>query len=491
MYFNPNSDSEPAQSRRTAPELTLTWSRLAKILLARHWLVWGACLLLGGGAVVLSKLVLPTLYTASADVLLDIRESDPVQGQTQTPSLISAGYVATQADIITSDRVARKVVRTLGLDSNPAAVQQWHDAGEGGTIEQYYMDALRKALEVRPSRMSNVLSVKFSSPSPSYAATVANAFAKAYVETNVELRADPARDFKTWFDVRTAQARTNLEQAQARLSQFERDKGIVIPSDEHIDVEIARLNELNSQLTTVQGQHAESASRRSQAEDKMGSSPDVLQNPLIQTLRGEVARAEAKQDQVAKEYGLNHPSYKSSAAELASLKEKLETEIQRVATSVGGSNSVNEQKERQIHLALEEQKRRVLQLRAQHDAASVLRNDVESAQKAYDLILQHLSATNLESQVQQTNVVVLSEALPPSKKSSPHTLLNVALGSFLGLLFGAALAVALEMRRPRLRIAGDVVSLLQIPVLASMPRVASRARRRPVTPRALPQGAAA
>jgi succinoglycan biosynthesis transport protein ExoP len=87
-------------------------------------------------------------------------------------------------------------------------------------------------------------------------------------------------------------------------------------------------------------------------------------------------------------------------------------------------------------------------------------------------------------------VMILSEALPPAKKSSPHTLLNTALGAFLGLLFGAALAVALEMRRPRLRIPGDIVSLLQVPVLASMPRVTARVRRRPDL-RAAPLGASA
>ncbi len=461
--------SSPAP--RDVRPLALDWQRLRLVLLARHWLVWGSCILFAGLGLVLSLFVLPTMYTASADVLLDFRESDPIQGQTQTVGLISPGYVATQADIVVSDRVARKVVHALGLDTNPSSIQAWHEAGEGGTIDQYYMDALRKALEVRPSRMSNVLSIKFSSPSPGYAATVANAFAKAYVETNVELKADPARDFKAWYDERTAQARKVLEDAQERLSAFQRDKGIIIPTDEHIDVETARLTELNSQLIAVQGQQADSESRRDQAQGQMGNSPDVVQNALIQTLRGDVARAEAKQEELGKELGRNHPKFISSAAELAALKDKLDAEIQRVATSVGGTNSVNVQRERQIRAALDAQKKRVLQLRAQRDEAAVLRNDVESAQRAYDLVLQRLSANNLESQVPQTNVTILSEALPPVKKSSPHTTLNVLLGTLGGLLLGVTAAVWLELRQPRLRSAGDIGSVLRIPVLAAIPHI--------------------
>ena len=485
------SEARPAANARHTPlTISLTWGRLVRILLARHWIVWGLCLVCAVAAFAYSRFVLPTLYTATADVLLDFRETDPVQGQMQTPALISPGYVATQADIITSDRVARKVVRALGLDSNPQSVQQWHDAGEGGTVEQYYMDVLRKALEVRPSRMSNVLAVKYTSPSPAYAAVVANAFAKAYVETNVELKADPARDFKVWYDARVAQARELLEQAQSRLSKFQKDKGVIIPTDEHIDMETSRLNELNSQLIAVQGQRAESQSRRDEAQGRMGDSPDVLQNGLIQSLRGDVARAEAKQEELGRELGKNHPRYLASAAELEALKAKLDTEIHRVATSVGGTDTVIVQKEQQIRAALDAQKQRLLQLRAERDEAAVLRNDVESAQHAYDRVLTQLTATGLESQVQQTNVTVLSEALPPSKKSSPHTMVNTLIGIFLGLFLGTGLAIALEMRRPRLRSAQDVGAVLQVPVLAAIPRVrdAKKARnvRLPLTRPAAP-----
>jgi chain length determinant protein EpsF len=455
-----------------AKVMPLTWQRLLQILLARHWVVWLPCLLATGAAIGYTKLVLNKYYTASAEVLLDFRESDPVQGQMQTPSLISPGYVATQADIIMSDRVARKVVRALGLDTNAASVQQWHDAGASGSVEQYYMDNLRRSLDVRPSRMSNVLAVKFSSPSANYAATVANAFAKAYIDTNVELKADPARDFKVWFDARTAQVREQLEKAQARLSAYQRDKGIVVASDnQQLDVEAARLSELSTALAIVQGQHAESESRRDQAEGELGNSPDVLQSALVSSLRGELARAEAKQDELSREFGRNHPNFKSAEAQVASLREKLEAEIHRVAASISGSNSVNVQKEQQIRAALEAQKKRVLQLRAQRDEASVLRNDVESAQRAYDLALQRVASTNLESQVQQTNVSLLSEALPPVKPAGPNAVLNALLGLSLGLLAGTIAAILLEFRRPRLRSIGDIVTVLNVPVLVAIPRV--------------------
>ncbi len=45
-------------------------------------------------------------------------------------------YLATQIDIISSDRVARRVVRLLGLEKVPGMVDKWKEDSEGvGTFE--------------------------------------------------------------------------------------------------------------------------------------------------------------------------------------------------------------------------------------------------------------------------------------------------------------------------------------------------------------------
>jgi capsular polysaccharide biosynthesis protein len=73
--------------------------------------------------------------------------------------------------------------------------------------------------------------------------------------------------------------------------------------------------------------------------------------------------------------------------------------------------------------------------------------------------------------VQQTNVTILSEALPPVNKSSPHTMANCIMGLLLGAFLGAGLSILLETRRPRLRSTEDVSAVLQVPILAAIPRV--------------------
>jgi chain length determinant protein EpsF len=448
----------------------MTLRQFLAILRARHryiWLVAAFCTL----STLAFNLWRTKQYTATATVLIDLRAPDPLQGpgQMQAPAAMIPGYMATQVDIISSERVAQDVVRQIGLDKNEQAIRRWKlDAGGRGTIEQFYADFLKTDLDVKPSRESNLIDIRFTSPDPEFAASVANAFAKDYIATNVALKVDPARDYATFFDARTKQLREQLEQAQTRLSQYQRETGI-IGADERLDVETARLNELNTQLTTIQGQRTESGSRERAATDKMATSPDVVHNPVIETLSGDVARTEAKLDELGQNVGHNHPQYLRQQAELQTLKAKLDSEMTRVANSLGAAHAVDVRREVEVRAALDEQKRRVLELRTQRDEVSVLQREVETAQHAYDLVAQRLSQSSLESQSQQTNVLLLSPAQAPTRPSHPKTVLNTAIALLVGLILGAGTTLLVELIRPRLRGVEDVTHTLGLPVLVTLP----------------------
>lgn len=451
--------------------------QLLRVLWWRRWIAAGVLGTIVAATLAASLLAGPT-YRATATVLVDAKRSDPILGP-MAPTLVPAGFMATQVDIINSPRVVFRAVRELKLDTNPLARQIWQDEGKGrGTIEQFFAERLQRGLEARPSRESNVISIVFSGADPAFAATVANAVAKAYVETSVELLADPARTSAHWFDERVKQLRDELEAAQTRLSEYQQQHQ-VLATDERLDMETSRLNELNTQLTTIQAQRAESASRDREARGRLAASPDVLQNPVIQSLRGDIARAEGKHTELAAQLGPNHPQLKRSQAELDTLKAKLDAEMRQVASGVSTSNLVNEQREGQARAALDAQKKHVLDLRTQHAELSVLQREVDNAQKAYDLAAQRLSQTSLESQAQQTNIQLLSEALPPTSKSSPHTMLNLVVASFFGTILAVGAALGREYSDRRLRRVDDAARVYGLPVLAQLSGRDGRPRTSP------------
>lgn len=440
----------------------MTFQQFLLILRARLWLIVGVFFTVVIVALVIS-LLLPKSYTATTSLVVDAKSNDPLLGAMMS-SQSGSSYMATQVDIIGSNRVAQRVVSMTRMDQVPIIQQQWQDATSGeGDIQVWLAELLKKRLVVRPSRDSNVISIDYSGTDPQFSAAVANAFAQAYIETSLELRVEPARQYAQWFNERTKGLRDELEAAQRRLSEYEQQHEI-IAGDGRFDVENARLAELNSQLVMVQGQRADSRSRQSQS-GAAESLPEVMANPLISGLKADVARLEAQRGQMLGRLGGNHPEVARVDAEISSLRQRVATEIQRVASSLGTTTRISAAREAEIATAVEEQKARVLELKAHRDQIAVLQRDVENAQRSYDLVTQRLAQTNLESQTQQTNIAVLTPAVAPLTHSSPRVLLNLVLAVFLGLLLGVGVALLLELIDQRVRGEEDLVQLPGIPVL--------------------------
>jgi chain length determinant protein EpsF len=443
----------------------MTFQQFLLILWARRKLalsIFGVTVL----TTLVISLILPKEYTATTSLVVDVKSPDPIAGMIMQ-GMMAPGYMATQIDIINSDRVATKVVKLLGFEKSADAVEKWKDDGEGkGTLEGYYAGILQKKLDIKPSRESNVINVNFSGADPMFAAAVANAFAQAYIETSIEMRAEPARQYSAWFEERQKGLRANLEKTQARLSAYQQDKGIVVTDDRMMDNETARLNELTSQLSMAQAQRADASSRQKSGTSEL--SLEVLQNPLVQSLKAEIARAESQLSQISSNLGKNHPQVQQLEAQITEQRQQLRQEIGRISGGNAVANKFGAVKQEELKAAIEEQKKRVLALRSQRDELAVLVNDVETARRAYEAVGQRMTQTNLEGQSNQTNVLVLSPATEPTQHSRPKVFLNVLVSIFLGTMLGVGAALVLELSQRRIRSAEDLGLALDLPVLAEL-----------------------
>ena len=414
-------------------------------------------------------------YTATASVVVDAK-TDPIAGPGYAMQP-SPGYMATQVDIVASERVANRVVRVLKLNEVPEFRSQWEaSTGGRGSLVAWLSGNLRRGLSVFPSRESSVINISFQWPDAKAAAQLANAFAAAYIETSVELKVEPARQYAKWFDDRSRELRADLERKQKRLADFQRTNEIVA-TDERINIETLRLAELSSQALAVQVQRQDSQSRQAQAKGNNETLPEILSNPLIAGFKGDLARAEARREDIVTRLGKNHPDYQTSAAEITSLRERIIEESGRIVASLKGTAEFNALREGDIGSVLEAQKRRVYELRDQLDAATVLQNDVVTAQRILDAVTERLAQSNLEGQTQQTNIVLLTPAVEPLVQSSPRILRNLVLALLLGGMLAAAAAVGMEMRDRRVRSGQELLDLLGVPVIGSVVSSQVKARK--------------
>jgi Uncharacterized protein involved in exopolysaccharide biosynthesis len=237
--------------------------------------------------------------------------------------------MATQVEILKSERVASRAVKILGVERSAAAVAQWRDETKAKIpLERYFAGVLQHGLSVEPGRGSNIINLSFSAPDPIFAQAAANAFAQAYMDVSVELRVAPARQSAVFLDEQTKALRANLEAAQTRLSKFQQSKGIVI-TDERYDQENARYQTLITQLAMAQAERVDYDTRQRNTGSEV--SPDVLQSPAVSGLKAQIATAETKLTEISSIVGKNHPQRLQLEAQIGELKRQLAAETRRVA----------------------------------------------------------------------------------------------------------------------------------------------------------------
>lgn len=451
---------------------------LIVILLARKWAII-ATTLTAVAAALLLHLLTSKSYMASTDLLVDGRGIDPISGQLQ-PTRMNGGYIATQADIIRSRNVASKVIAELDLQNSPAMKQAAQLTGDTERDQLRMLWFLARGLTVIPKRDSNVLSIAFTSADPKLAAELANAFAQAYMYTNLELRTEPARQTTVWYNQQLTGLRTELIEKQNALSNYQEEHGILASSD-RLDLESAKLSELSSMLIAVQNERLNSQSRSDQiANTKRGQlETRALDNPQVQKLATDLAQAQARLTELGSQVGENHPQYRQALSEVDTLKKQMNRMLELISGSLQSSVELSQAREDQLKAELAAQKELVLQLSRNRNALTLLKQEADNAQSAYDGALARSTQTRLESQIAATDVAVLNSAVIPSRHTSPKPLaMTLLLATIAGVFIGIAIALCWEWLDQRVRGLLDLEQGLGLTVLAYIPAEPSIPKRK-------------
>jgi chain length determinant protein EpsF len=426
-------------------------------------------------------LVMPKTYKATTSMVLNYKGIDPLTGSTKPGQMVSGylpTYLSTQIDIIKSMTVALRVVDKLKLHESQA-MQEAYESGSNGKedIQTWIADSLLKNLEVKPSRESSVINVSFKSKDPNAAADIANAFADSYQQTSVQLEANPSVNASAYFETKLKKLRDDFEAAQNKVSAYQQENGIA-NADSRVDVENARLTELSNQLVVAQSQLMEAQSRKAQAQGgRAHESPDVANNPLIQSLKIDISKAQAKLSNIAKEYTGEHPVYQMAKAELDNLRAELRNQTGIASRAVSNNANILARRELELRTAMNDQKNKVMSLNRKRDELGLLTKDMETAQRTYEAVSQRLSQTRIQAQSNQSDVAVLHAADVPSLASGPSMKIMLLIAGFVGLFLGACVAFVCELMDRRIRSARDLEHVIDLPVLATLDAFGTRAIR--------------
>ncbi|MGE3104285.1 MAG: GumC family protein, partial [Lysobacterales bacterium] len=437
------------------------------------------------------------IYQATATLLIERNAARfvAIQDVYQTSQMWDFGeYYQTQYEILRSRPVAERLVDSIGLDAFDA--QPVKDAGfslrrlwpwgaKAAPTAKPSDEERRNAaiatvlggLGVVPVRNSQLVRLQMKHRDPKFAAVLANAHARAYIEAMMEGRLEMSQTASNWLGERTTALRAKLEQSEKALQEF-RDRERLIDLKGVDSLASSDLTLASGQLSEVRRERAAKEARyreveRARAAGALATLPDLLADPLVSQLKQGLVAAERSAREFASRYGPKHPKRIEADAVLATARTALDQQLQIAAAAVERDYQAARLRESEVAAELGQAKGEVRDINRKQYELGALQRDVDANRQLYDLFQARFKETAAASGVQTANARLVETALPNPAPVYPNQQRALMIGLLLGLALGIALALVLDHMDNTLKGADDVEQRLGVPVLGLVPRLPS------------------
>ncbi|HEX6114135.1 MAG TPA: polysaccharide biosynthesis tyrosine autokinase [Geminicoccaceae bacterium] len=477
----------------------------------RSWLIAGIALL-GSLLALVVVLQLQPRYLATAKVIIDPRTSNVLDIRDIMPSLpTDPEAIESEIQVITSRRLAGRTVERLDLEQKPAfneALQEpgWLSRALDGTgpalaswlgwpwaewlpgagpDDQSGADAARARaklingfldrLKVEQEGRSRVISISFQSPDPDLAAQVANTHAELYLLEQLETKFEATERATRWLEERLTELRETVRESENAVEAYRREAGLVQSDD--ITLVGQRLVELNTRLASARAERAAAENRLRQVEEMSGtpgaleSIPEVIADLAIGRLRQEESGLRQQIAELANDLGDRHPRMVSLNSELASVRSKIDAEIQRSIATLRNEANRARSREAALQANVRELEEEAASASARQVRLRALQREADANRALLETFLTRFKEASGEQELQEPDARIISAADPPLDPAFPRKKL-VMVVAFVGSLgLGALLALLLEHFDRGIRSSEQVEGLTGLKTLALLPKV--------------------
>lgn len=480
---DPSSHAHPAQQSLGFEDGFDLWGAWAIFKRRNRAIASGVVVVVAIGALY-TALVTPT-FTASTTLLI---ESLPTVIDTGAPvgndgSSEFEVYLNTQFEILESASLAAQVIGNERLGENPvfSGVQL---TGRGDRLKAWLRGSKPSETELPASNAklirsyagkllvelkskTRIIKITFSTPDPDLSAQMANAHARAYIQQGIQIRSTATEDGRRVLEAELSAKESEAEASAAALNRYRREKGI-LSVDNRENVVSERLAELGGRVTAAA---ADTAAIRAQFELSKtrdhNSLPVVINNAVIQSLKGNIAELKREYDHLRTQLPASVTA--PMQAQLKDLRKQLDSEIKIIVAGIKSEYLLAKAQEADLRESFGAAKQAALDLKdvaVEYDRLSERKlADAGSLQK----IRLRIEDLDVAGQVITSNVRVIDEAVAPGNYSRPRVHLNMAIAVVLGILAGLGLGLVIESLDKTLKNTRDVERYLNVPVLGLVP----------------------
>jgi uncharacterized protein involved in exopolysaccharide biosynthesis len=440
--------------------------------------------------VVIGTFMMRPVYEAKAQILVKIGRENlyipPNSTNSQVINYNQDDQVNSEIELLKSRSLAEKVIKTIGLEKIYKNMK--------------YKDAVlkfQKSLSVEGIKKSDVIEVSFKHEDPEKAALIVNTLANAYLDEHLLVHRNPQS--YNFFEDQSQVLKRKLEQSETALEAFKK-QNTVTDLKEQQKLLLKQIADLHTDLNRTLSDEAETRNRALQIHMQLEKTPksvpqgeEVDHNPyLISNLEARLVELKLKEKDLLLKYTPQSRLVKNVQEEMQIVQSKLaEQENKRYGKSTIGLNATYQRLQEDLlknqaeikaigakkvlqNAQLLDFQNRLEKLNQIDVTLDQLEQSVDVNRQNYRLYLAKFEESRISDAMdnkKMANVTLMQSALIPLKPVSPKVLLNIVLGIFLGGFGGLGLAFFTEYLDDSLGQPEHVEKVLQLPVLASIPKL--------------------
>ncbi|MBY6016099.1 polysaccharide biosynthesis tyrosine autokinase [Qipengyuania gaetbuli] len=428
---------------------------------------------------VVATLIMTPKYQASARIEISRVENNvtAVEGVETQDQVLDAQYYETQYELLKSRSLAEQVVRQGKLASDDAFLKAFDivptDAGFARDPERALANVLLDNISISPVGSSNLVDIRFTSPSPAVSARIANLWANEYIASNLSRRFGATNEARQFLEGRIEQLRERLETAERELITYaaERNLFTIETPESGSSSETASQTLVASDLQALNTALAQATTERIAAQSALDATATALSPEdaaAIQPLRQRRAELSAQRAQLRATAGEEYPTVRALSEQISQLDREIAAAERRSGSAVRARFQQALETEQRLRARVNELRDEFVGQRRDSVQYNILQREVDTTQALYNSLLQRYREIGVAG-VGENNIAMVDAAEVPSVPSEPNLLRNL----LLSLLIGAAAAGGIILLREKLdqsvRDPAEVPELLGVPLLGSIP----------------------
>ena len=443
-------------------------------LLRKRWRVWAAGLVVGVTVAFIYTVRQTPIYEASCSLVLQNR---PPQVLESVKDVIELGggyeFMETQFRIIRSQEIAQKVLDRVGPPPN------YGETPKAPPSRREQVMALLGQVKVSGIRDSRIANITVRDRDRERAARIANAFADAYAERNLDFKLEGARSASSWLGEQTVDLRKKLEESELALYRYKKEHNLLdLGLDDRQGMTRQNLMTVNARLADIKAKRIEAESMRKlilAAKDDMGekeSLPDIRDNVIVTKLRENYLELLKTKADLESRYGEKHPRIENINQQLQATRREYSRELDEVLKSFDKRYQAMLQTEMALNKWMNKEKAQALNLAKLEVEYRPMARDAENNAKVFGQVAQRHKEIDLTGMLRANNVRILDRAIGPGRQVSPRLRFNLAVGVMLGLMAGFLLMFTIETLDNTVKTPEMAEQLIGAPLLGVLPLLA-------------------